>query len=99
MKTTIEIGNELLTRSRQLANSRGITLRALVEEGLQRALAAHEETPLPQFVLHTFGHGGLTAEAEAKGTHRMILETYEEQPRWSAPRTDVVSGVHDRDRG
>ena len=43
MKTTIEIADDLLTRSREFARERGLTLRALVEEGLALALARAEK--------------------------------------------------------
>lgn len=89
MKTTIDINDDLFRRARRLADSRGITLRALFEDGLLRALQAHSEPSRPAFVLHTFGEGGLTVEAEAKGLHRVILDTY----------TETVPMVHDRDRG
>jgi Arc/MetJ family transcription regulator len=38
MKTTIEIADELLLRAKQAALERNTTLRAIVEEALQRAL-------------------------------------------------------------
>lgn len=38
MKTTIEIPEPLLAEARRLASKQGITLRALVEEGLRRVL-------------------------------------------------------------
>lgn len=42
MKTTIEITDSLLKRARRLAESRGITLRALVEQSLRESLAAEK---------------------------------------------------------
>jgi hypothetical protein len=38
MKTTIDIPDPLLDRARRLADGRGTTLRALVEEGLRLVL-------------------------------------------------------------
>ena len=38
MKTTIEISDELMMRARRVALERRTTLRAIVEEALQRAL-------------------------------------------------------------
>ncbi len=40
MKTTLEISDELLLRAKQAALERGTTLRAIVEEALQRSLGA-----------------------------------------------------------
>jgi len=38
MKTTIEIPDPLLAEAKRLAEERGTTLRALVEEGLRRSV-------------------------------------------------------------
>ena len=38
MKATIDIAHPLLSRSKRLARERHVTLRALVEEGLERVL-------------------------------------------------------------
>jgi hypothetical protein len=43
MKTTVEISQDLFTRTRQVAKREGITLRALIEEGLRTALAKREQ--------------------------------------------------------
>lgn len=48
MKTTIEISDDLLRRAKQAALERDTTLRAIVEEALERALggSAGDATPL-----------------------------------------------------
>jgi len=45
MKTTIEVQDDLLERSKRLARQEGTTLRAVIEEGLQLALRARSEAP------------------------------------------------------
>ena len=77
MLMTIDIDAQLLTRAGALAAARGVTLEALIEESLE-ALTAVSATPARSpFVLHTFGAGGLTAEAEAMGLHRAMIESYD----------------------
>lgn len=43
MKTTVEIAEDLFARTREVAQREGTTLRALIEEGLQVALARREQ--------------------------------------------------------
>ena len=43
VKTTIEISDALLKRARKHAQRRGLTLRALAEEGLRRVLASDQQ--------------------------------------------------------
>jgi hypothetical protein len=43
MKTTVEIAEDLFARTREVAQREGTTLRALIEEGLQSALARREQ--------------------------------------------------------
>lgn len=43
MKTTVEIGDELLHSAKHLARQEGSTLRALIDEGLRLALARRTE--------------------------------------------------------
>ena len=44
MKTTLEISNSLLREARKLAAQERTTLRALVEQGLQRVLTERKRT-------------------------------------------------------
>lgn len=46
MKTTIDIADALLARAKRHAQRSGIPLRAVVEEGIRRVLAA-EDVPTP----------------------------------------------------
>ena len=97
MKTTIEIADELLARSRKLADRQGITLRALVEEGLRLALESHSKGVKHGFELPTFGSGGLTPRYEESGLHRAILDSYAAVAPES-PATSHWPTVQDRDR-
>jgi hypothetical protein len=64
MKTTLELPDELLERTRSVARREGTTLRALVEEGLQLALRARAQRQRRQkhFSVQPFHGDGLTAE-------------------------------------
>jgi len=56
MKTTVEIADPLLRKARKIASREGVTLRALVERGLQRVVAdAERSTP---FKLRRVGFKG-----------------------------------------
>lgn len=93
MKTTIEISDDLLQRARRLADERGLTLRALVEEGLRLSLQARSEPAQPTFRLRTWGRGGLTDEARDRGLHATLLELHEQaQP-------PLVTGAEPRHGG
>ena len=63
MKTTIDISDPLLRKARSVADRRGTTLRALVEQGLRQVV---EEKPVEPFRLRdgSFKGRGLTPEAE-----------------------------------
>lgn len=78
MKTTIDISDELLLRARRLADERGLTLRALVEEGLRLSLQARTAQTPPAFRLRTWGSGGLTDEARDRGLHAVLLDLHEQ---------------------
>jgi hypothetical protein len=47
MKTTVEIAEDLFTRTREVAQREGTTLRALIEEGLRSALAKRDQKATP----------------------------------------------------
>lgn len=62
MKTTIDIADDLLKRSQQLAKREGSTLRAVLEEGLRLVLKDRRSPGSHPFHFPTFGKGGLSAE-------------------------------------
>lgn len=62
MKTTVEISDDLLKRSQQIAKREGTTLRAILEEGLRLALKARQTRRPSEFEFPTFGQGGLNEE-------------------------------------
>ena len=47
MKTTVEIADPLLREAKQLAEREGVTLRELIELGLQHIVAEHKTKPRP----------------------------------------------------
>ncbi len=62
MKTTIEISDHLLHRSKKVVRQEGGTLRSLVEEGLTLALARREKGTKARVKLVTFRGQGLQPE-------------------------------------
>ena len=62
MKTTIDIADDLLKRSQQLAKREGSTLRAVLEEGLRLVLKERGMPRAHAFRFPTFGKGGLNPE-------------------------------------
>lgn len=71
MKTTLDIADGLFAQAKQTAQRDGVTLRALVEDGLRLALAARQ-SPAKPFKLKDCSVGskgtrGLTDEAIARG--------------------------------
>lgn len=62
MKTTIELPDELVEQARRVARNEGRTLRALVEEGLQRSLAARRQAASRELDFPSYGGSGLTDE-------------------------------------
>jgi hypothetical protein len=71
MKTTLDIADGLFAQAKLTAQRDGVTLRALVEDGLRLALAARQK-PAKPFKLKDCSVGskgapGLTDEAIARG--------------------------------
>lgn len=72
MKTTIEIADTLVKRAKRVQQRQNITLRALVEEGLQLALERHDRITPFVYKPVVVGGKGLTAEARSAGWHKII---------------------------
>ena len=62
MKVTIEISDPLLKRTRRLAAREGVTLNALVEQGLTRVINAMEKPAAFKLRRAAFEGNGLQAE-------------------------------------
>lgn len=75
MKTTIEIPDPLLVAARQVAAREGISLRALVEEGLRRAL--DERQGRRKFRLRQVVFGGKGRRPEVKSWEQISALIYE----------------------
>lgn len=79
MKTTIELQEELLEQVRRMARSEGTTLRALVEEGLQRCLEARRSAVRRDLDFPSYGGSGLTAEFQTPPWCQIRDEVYRER--------------------
>lgn len=64
MKTTVEIANDLLARTREIARRDETTLRDLIEEGLRIVLAQREQRASYQWPDLSVGGEGLSPEVE-----------------------------------
>lgn len=62
MKTTIQLPNHLFEQARDLARREGTTLKALVEEGLRRVIAEHEQRAPFRLRKATFKGDGLQSQ-------------------------------------
>ncbi len=78
MKTTIELPDALLEQARRVAQQEGTTLRALVEEGLQRSLEARRQAARCQLDFPSYGGKGLTDEFQGVPWSRIRDEIYRE---------------------
>ncbi|MCD6675453.1 MAG: type II toxin-antitoxin system VapB family antitoxin [Burkholderiaceae bacterium] len=99
MKTTIEIPDDLLLRAKREALARKTTLRAIVEEALQRALGPAPES-VPSLRTVTWGAGGRGSRALDAKTVRSALAREREGPQddeyWRRRFGFVPSGVSRR---
>jgi hypothetical protein len=79
MKTTIELPDDLLERSKAVARRENSTLKALIEEGLRMALRARGRKPAAPFILQPFLGDGLSPEFAGAGWETMRDEIYRDR--------------------
>jgi hypothetical protein len=78
VKTTIDIADDLLKRSQQLAKREGSTLRAVMEEGLRLVLKDRRMPASRPFRFPTFGTGGRDAEFREADWEKIRTTIYSE---------------------
>lgn len=78
MKTTIEVAPALLEGAKRLARREGVTLRALIEEGLRGVLAARSSRPRFQLPDAAFKGRGVRPGVE--------------EGRWTEVRDQIYDG-------
>jgi len=81
MKTTIELPDELLERSKAVARRENSTIKALIEEGLHLALRARSRPRkrAPPFAVQAFQGDGLTPEFAHAGWEKIRDEIYRDR--------------------
>jgi hypothetical protein len=77
MKTTIELSDALLEAAKRLAQSRGTTLRAVVEEGLRTVLDREASTGTFHLRDASVDGRGLRPEVREGGWERIAELVYE----------------------
>lgn len=78
MKTTIELPDDLMRQVRRVAQQEGASLRALVEEGLQRSLAARRREGRRTLDFPVYDGSGLTHEFDGASWSLIRNEIYRE---------------------
>jgi hypothetical protein len=77
MKTTIDIASNILNRSRKLARDQKVTLRALVEEGLELVLQKRgPDRQRPEVRPVTYSGKGLAPEFKGASWERIRDAAY-----------------------
>jgi hypothetical protein len=79
MKTTIELPDDLLARSKAVARRENSTLKALIEEGLHLALRARRRKIAAAFVVQPFRGDGLSPEFVDAGWEKLRDEIYRDR--------------------
>jgi hypothetical protein len=79
MKTTIELPDNLLERSKAVARRENSTLKALIEEGLHLALRARRRKTAAPFAVQPFRGDGLSPEFADTGWEKLRDEIYRDR--------------------
>jgi hypothetical protein len=81
IKTTIELPDDLLERSKAVARRENSTLKALIEEGLRLALRERTRSRkrAAPFAVQPFQGDGLSPEFAAAGWERIRDEIYRDR--------------------
>jgi hypothetical protein len=79
MKTTIELPDDLLQRSKAVARRENSTLKALVEEGLRLVLRARARKRQAPFAVQPFEGDGLAPEFVGAGWEKIRDEIYRDR--------------------
>ena len=77
MKTTIDIADHIIERSKELARREHVTLRELVEEGLQMALQRKTHVSKGRIVPITFKGRGLASVFRGASWEKIRKTVYE----------------------
>lgn len=77
MKTTVEIPDALLAEARRLAASQQTTVRALIEQGLQRVLIERRAPATHRLRQASFPGEGLQREVQESAWERLRELAYE----------------------
>ncbi|RLB44034.1 MAG: DUF2191 domain-containing protein [Deltaproteobacteria bacterium] len=76
MKTTVDISTSLLQEAKKVAQSERSTLKALIEEGLQKVLKERRSKPRFKLRKATFKGKGLHPDAAGSSWERIRDITY-----------------------
>jgi hypothetical protein len=76
MKTTLDISDNILKRAKRLAGKESLTLRSLVEEGLELAMAKRAKTGGYRCRPVTYAGKGLSDEYRDAGWNRIRDAAY-----------------------
>jgi len=81
VKTTLDISDPLLEEARKVAAREGMTLRALVEQGLRRILVEKKRKSAFRLRKASFGGRGLQPELRSAGWDQLRDLAYESRDR------------------